>query len=126
MPYKHLPKKFEGIVESTNYEKPSVDIGDEIKEFVDGVVRNPSDEHEYLVKQSVENSVSLALHDWKIRYRQNDEIIENIEDHHTSNKEKIKDLESAKENEEKKLKKLKSEKHENEKHIEDVGRVTPS
>lgn len=126
MPYKHLPKKFQGIVEETNYIKPEINIDEDVREYIDGVVTNPSDEQEHLVKKFTESKVMLALHDWRSRYRQNDEIIENMEAHHTSNEQNILDLENEKKDFQRKLKKIKSEKHENEKHIEDVERSTPS
>ena len=125
MPYTHLPKKFQGIAESTDYQEPKIDIDEDVRDYVDGVVNNPSDEHEYLVKKFTESKVVLALHDWKSKYRQNDEIIENMEDHHESNNRKIEELEKEKGNLQKKLQKVQSEKYENEKHIEDVERVTP-
>jgi len=126
MPYTHLPKKFEGIAEATDYQKPEIDIDDDVRAYIDGVVNNPSDEHEYLVKKFTESKVILALNDWQSKYRQNDEIITNMEDHHASNDKKIEDLEKEKDELQKKLQKVKSEKHENEKHLEDINHATPT
>ena len=124
-PYKHLPKKFEGIVEDTKYVEPQIDIKEEVAEYVDGVVNNASDEQDYLVKQFVESKVKLSLNEWQSKYRQNDEIIENIEEHIELNNKKIEKLEDEKKDYQKKIKNIKSEVVENEKVLEEIERTSP-
>ncbi len=125
MPYTHLPKKFQGIVEVTNYEEPSIDITEDIKSFISGVVKNPKEEQEFLVKDYIKSKVELELHSWRSKYRQNDEIIENMESHHKNNEEEIKKLNEEKEDLERKLKSIKSERFQNEKTLEDIDRNIP-
>ena len=123
--YKHLPKKFEGIVEDTKYIEPQIDIDEEVKEYIDGVVNNASDEQEYMVKQFIDSKVRLSLHQWQSKYRQNDEIIENMEEHISLNNKKIAELEDDKKDLQRKIKKIKSEIVENEKILEEIERVSP-
>lgn len=126
MNYKNLPKRLQETIKEADYQEPQINIEKEVHVYVDGVIKNPDDEQEHLVKKFVESKVNLTLHSWKSRYRQNDEIIENIEARIKSNEEDIAELESEKKDLNKKVKKIKSTKHENEEYIEDIERVAPS
>ncbi len=125
MDYEHLPKEFEGIVEKTKYRSPEIDIEEDVKSYVDGVVKKPNEEQEYLIKNFIENKVKLVLSQWKSEYRQNDEIIENIEDHLKSNSEDTKKINNKINNLRNKEHSIKSELHQNQKFIEDVEKNPP-
>jgi cytoskeletal protein RodZ len=90
MPYKHLPKQFQGIVEATEYKEPDVDISEDMRTFVDGaVVQMPKEQQLHAIKEFVRNRVVLELGRWKNNYIQNDEIIENMTNHHNQNEQDI-------------------------------------
>jgi len=125
MDYEHLPKEFEGIIEKTKYQAPNIDIEEDVKNYVEGVVKKPEEEREYLVKNFVDNTVRLALSEWKSKYRQNDEIIENIENHLKKNDKDTQHLNSQVDNLRKAEKSVKSEIFKDEKFLEDVERNSP-
>ena len=125
MDYEHLPKEFEGIVEKTKYQAPEIDIKEEVESYVEGVIKKPEEEREYLIKNFIENKVKLVLSQWKSEYRQNDEIIENIEDHLKSNNEDTQKANKKINNLRNREKSVKSELHQNQKFIEDVEKNPP-
>ncbi len=125
MDYEHLPKEFEGIVEKTKYRSPEVDIEEDVKNYVEGVAKKPHEEQEYLIKNFIANKVKLVLSQWKSEYRQNDEIIENIEDHLKSNSEDTQKINNKINNLRNKEHSVKSELHQNQKFIEDVEKNPP-
>jgi len=126
MSYDNLPENFQSLIEKASYEAPNIDIENDVREYVDGVVNNPSEEQEHLVKQFIKNKVTLSLHDWKSKYRQNDEIIENMEKHVLNNDKKIENLEKEKKDLQLKIKKINSSKHENEQYIQEYEKVAPT
>jgi len=124
MPYKHLPKQFEGIVETTEYRDPKIDIGEEVDEFIEGVTSRPQEEQEHMVKEYIEDAVPLALNTWKTGYRQNDEIIKNMENHHTANEKKIDTHASNIEELTREKESIKSEKYSDEKELKKLKKRT--
>jgi len=107
------------------YEKPSYDIAADLDGFLEGVKNAAEEEREVKVTAYIKNKMQLILLDWKTRYRQNDEIIANIENKSSFDEQAFKEKVAEEKSLRKKIKGLDASLYKANSEIMDFERMNP-
>jgi uncharacterized membrane protein (DUF106 family) len=111
------------MLKMAEYEPPKLDeTKEEIKKYVNSLKKSdvPDKQKHSLLKDYINQKLSLVFNEYKSRYRQNDEIIENINDKIKYDTEELNKLEKKIEEENKNLEYLDSEEIITQKEIKEI------